>query len=148
MYNVNNQKGITLMSLTIYITILTIVIGVMTIVSTTFYDNISELTNTPRYLSEFNKFTMFFATDVKNYNSATVTDNTVIFEEGPTYKFQGVSIYRNDVKIAGNILACKFQSKTYNVNSITKNIISVYMKIGKDSQNYTEKEIEFTLRYW
>lgn len=148
MHNINKEKGITLVSLTIYMVILTVVMSVMTVVTTTFYDNISELNSTPRYLAEFNKFAMFFVADVKNYNSATVTDNTIIFDNGPTYKFEGISIFRNDVKIAGNILACKFQLKTYNVNLTTKNIISVYTKIGKDSQHYVEQEVEFTLKYW
>ena len=55
-----NQKGITLPSLVAYISILMIVIAAMTTMSTFFYKNISGVVDTPKYLSEFNKFSMFF----------------------------------------------------------------------------------------
>ena len=83
-----NQKGITLTSLVAYISVMMIVIATMTTISTFFYSNISEVVDTPKYLSEFNKFTMFFVTDIKNYRNANVTSNTIEFEGGPTYKYQ------------------------------------------------------------
>ena len=138
-----NQKGITLTSLVAYISVMMIVIATMTTISTFFYSNISEVVDTPKYLSEFNKFTMFFVTDIKNYRS-----NTIEFEGGPTYKYQGNAIYRNDVKIAKYVMNCNFTLSQYNVDSKSKNIINVDMQIGKNAEKSVQKNVDFVLKYW
>ena len=145
---INNENGITMTSLVIYIIILTMVIGILTTISTFFYTNMGEAIKVPKYANEFNKFAMFFGTDVKNYNNATVTQSTIQFEDGPTYKYQDDSIYRNDVEIAKNIIMCKFSIHQYNVNTVTKNIINVDFQIGKDNNNMIAKNVDFTLKYW
>ena len=143
-----NQKGITLTSLVEYISVMMIVIATMTTISTFFYSNISEVVDTPKYLSEFNKFTMFFVTDIKNYRNANVTSNTIEFEGGPTYKYQGNAIYRNDVKIAKYVMNCNFTLSQYNVDSKSKNIINVDMQIGKNAEKSVQKNVDFVLKYW
>ena len=144
-----NQKGITLTSLVIYMMALTIVMAAMTAMSTYFYDNIGEVLDTPKYLGEFNKFTMFFVADIKNYSSATVTDTTIEFENGPTYVFKNGGIYRNDFKIADYIMSCTFtEEEPYKVGTISKNIINVNMQIGKNENRSVTQNLDFTLKYW
>lgn len=143
-----SQKGITLTSLVIYMIVFTIIIGVMTTISTFFYSGIGEVVDTPKYMAEFNKFSMFFVADVKNYNNATVTTNSIQFENGPTYRVDGAYIYRNDVAICKYIMNCSFTAKTYNVNNITKNLINVNMQIGKNDKKSVTKNVDFTLKYW
>ena len=145
---IKKQKGITLTALVIYIVIFMLLIGVMTTISTFFFNNIGGVVDTPKYLSEFNKFSMFFIADVKNYNNATVTSNMIEFDDGPTYKYDGTYIYRNDVLICKNIMNCTFTSKQYNVNTKTKNLINVDMQIGKNDDKSVTKNVDFTLRYW
>lgn len=145
---IKNQNGITIASLVIYIAIFTLVIGIMTTISTFFYSGIGEVVDTPKYLAEFNKFSMFFVTDVKNYNSATVSENKIQFENGPTYSYDGTYIYRNEKMICRNIMNCVFTSKTYNVNTTTKNLINVSMQIGKNDEKSITKNVDFTLKYW
>lgn len=143
-----NNKGITLLALTIYIFIFTLIIGVMTTISSFFYGRVYDVVDAPKHVSEFNKFVMFFSTDIKNYNSANVTNTTIDFENGPKYKYQNNKIYRNDVLIAKDILECNFLLKQHNVNTITKNIINVDLKIGKENKSTLNKNIDFTLKYW
>ena len=144
-----NEKGITLTSLVIYVLAFSIVMGVMTTISVFFYGNVGKANNTPKYLGEFNKFTMFFVADIKNYNSATVTSTTREFENGPTYIFKDEAIYRNDIKIAKYIMNCTFTAEEpYKVGTVSKNIINVNMKIGKNDNNYVTQNVDFTLRYW
>ncbi len=143
-----NQKGVTLVSLVLYVIALTIVVAIMTTMSTYFYTNIGGVLHTPKYLAEFNKFTMFFVTDVKGYSSATVTSDTIQFENGPTYKYQDGEIYRNDLKIAEYIMDCDFSMWQYTVNSFSKNIINVNLKIGESEEEYFIQDIDFTLKYW
>lgn len=142
------ERGVTLTALTIYMIIFTLVIGVLTTVSTFFYGNIYEVIDQPKYVTEYNKFIMFFGVDIKNYNSAEVTDTTIKFAGGPTYVYKDNVIFRDDTIIAKNILNCKFSLKTYNVNDLVKNIINVDMMVGKDSEHSLEKSIDFTLKYW
>ena len=125
-----------------------IVIAAMTTMSTFFYKNISGVVDTPKYLSEFNKFSMFFVADIKNYSNANVTSNTIEFENGPTYKYQGNAIYRNDVKIAEYIMSCDFTLSQYNVDTTSKNIINVNMQIGKTAEKSVQENVDFVLKYW
>lgn len=147
---IESSKGVTLVALTIYILVFTLIIGVMTTISTFFFGNISQVVNTPKYVSEFNKFVMFFATDIKNYSEANVTETTIEFENGPTYKFENNAIYRNNALIAKYIMNCSFTASEYNenTNNITKNIINVNMQIGKNEKNSVTRNIDFTLKYW
>lgn len=144
----NNEKGITLASLVIYIIIFMIIIAIMTTISTFFFNNINGAINTPRYVSEFNKFTMFFGVDIKNNTTAVVTPNTIEFENGLKYEYKDNSIYRNNVRIAKDIISCNFTGDIYTVNSVDKNIINVDIKIGKSEDDSFEKNIDFVLRYW
>lgn len=143
-----SNKGVTLTSLVIYVFALTIVMAAMTTMSTFFYTRIADVLDTPKYLAEFNKFTMFFVTDIKNYNNATVTDTTIEFEGGPTYSYNNGAIYRNDVKIAEYIMNCTFTPETYNVNTTAKNIINVNVQIGKSDNRFIAQNVDFTLKYW
>lgn len=145
---IKDNKGITLSALVIYIIVFMIVISIMTTISTFFYSTITDIIDTPQYLSELNKFIMFFGIDIKNYNTAVVTDNQIQFEGGPIYKFENNSIYRDDVLIAQKVLKCTFTPKEYNVNNITKNLINVDIQIGKDNQDSMKRKIDFTLKYW
>ena len=149
MKKIKNNKGITLLALIVYITIFILVIGVMTTISSFFYGNMKNVTIEPKYASEFNKFTMFFAVDIKNNKEATVENNLIKFNDDLVYKYENNCIYRNDLLIAQNILDCKFSlNAPYTVNSVSKNIVNVYMKRGKSEDNYFEENIDFTLKYW
>ena len=91
---------------------------------------------------------MFFVVDIKNYNEAIVTDTTIEFENGPIYSYRNNMIYRNDVVIANYVMECKFTPKQYDVSNITKNLINVNMKIGKEAEETITRNIDFTLKYW
>ena len=145
---VKNDRGITLTTLVIYISVLTLVIGVLTTISTYFYTNIGSVVDSPKYVNELNKFAMFFVVDIKNYNNATVSSNTIQFEGGPVYKYENNCIYRNDVEIAKDVMNCSFSLKNETVSSVSKNIINVAIQIGESESNSMTENIDFTLRYW
>lgn len=60
------QKGITLLSLIVYIILLTFVIAMLSVVSSLFFSNTKYITENSKNISEFNKFNMYFIEDVKN----------------------------------------------------------------------------------
>ena len=144
----SSEKGITLTALVVYMVIMVIIIGIMTTISSGFFKNVYNVIDTPQYLSEMNKFIMFFGVDIKNYNNATVTSDTIQFENGPTYKYQDGAIFRNDLKIAEYIMNCDFTMWEYTSNSFSKDIINVSLKIGESEEEYLTQNIDFTLKYW
>ena len=145
---IKSERGITLSALMLYIVVFMIIISTMTIISTSFFNGLDKVMDTPKYVSEFNKFVMFFVTDVKNYNEADVTSDTIIFKNGPIYEYKNNTIYRNDVEIANSIINCTFTPKQYNVNTVIKNLINVNMLIGQNGESIIGRNIDFTLRYW
>lgn len=143
-----SEKGVTLTSLILYIMVATIVIGTMAVISSNFFSNVDKTQNQNEYAEEFNKFNMFFIQDVKNNNSAEVSNNQITFRDGNTYIYNSTekNVTRNGTVIAKNIRNLQFTSGTYAVNTTTKNLITVNMSIGKN--NVFQKQIEYVLKYW
>ncbi|MGN1269437.1 MAG: hypothetical protein ACI4UU_01010 [Clostridia bacterium] len=143
-----SNKGVTLTSLILYIMIATIVIGTMAVISSNFFFNVGKTRDQNEYAEEFNKFNMFFIQDVKNHNTAEVTDTTITFENGSIYIYNPTkkNITRNGIVIAKNIENLQFSTDTYTVKDTIKNLINVNMSIGKN--NVFQKEIEYVLKYW
>ena len=146
--NVKSEKGVTLISLIIYVLILVIVVSMLSAVSSVFFNNTEYLTNNAKYISEFNKFNMYFIEDVKKNKSAEVTSNQIKFEDGTvyTYVLNDRGIYRNKVKICENIAYCMFEDEEKVVNNVTKKIIIV--KVVIDASNLFETTNRYVLRYW
>lgn len=147
-----NQKGVTLISLIIYIIVLTIIISILSLVSQSFFNNIKYITEKGKYVSEYNKFNMYFIKDVKNNkNILECTKSRVILEDGTVYTYESEeqSIYRNKVKICNNISACNFtktETNSKETGNIKKYIIKVEMLI-KGSKNLKTTN-EYVLKYW
>ena len=94
------ERGITLTSLVIYIIVFVIIIAIMATVSNYFYSNINGIKDSPKYVSEFNKFCMFFIADVKrNTEVVSVSENNLQFADGTKYEYRDNSIYRNNEEI-------------------------------------------------
>ena len=66
------ESGITLVSLTIYIIAFAVVIGIISVLTSFFYSNVVNLSDTGENSAEFTKFNMYFLEDinvkVKNQN--------------------------------------------------------------------------------
>ena len=144
------EKGITLASLIIYMILLMFAISMLAIISDMFFSNTNYITESGKYISEFNKFNMYFIEDVKNNNNTyEVTNNQIIFEDGTVYTYYEApdsSIYRNKVKICTNITYCKFTKTEEKQNNTIKNLIQVHMAI-KSSKLFEVKN-EYVLKYW
>lgn len=143
-----SEKGVTLTALVVYMIMFTIVLSIMSTISSHFYKNIAEIKDSPQYIAEFNKFSMFFVADVKrNSEINTITDTTLEFADGTSYRYENGSIYRNDKKIAKYIKSFKFTQTNHTVNSTTKKIVNVNTILGNKSESMT-RDIDFVLKYW
>ena len=149
-----SEKGITLIVLSIYIIVFSIIIVLLANLSSYIYSNIENINDSSVDISEINKFNMYFISDIKTNNQAdvkTLSDNNqntiqIIFQDGDVYSYveDEKSIYKNEQKIARNIEA--FNAEGYKKNN--KTYIQVSIEIGtKDEANYT-KTTNYILKYW
>lgn len=150
--NIKSEKGITLTALIVYIIVLSIVMGIVTSISTFFYDNIFIIRDSAKYASEFDKFNSFMVIDVKNNTKVNIDseNKTIIFEDGTTYVYNqnDKGIYRGKVKVATNVSRLECSKKIITVNNIDKQILSIDIVIGNSKRTLVNKQIDYTLRYW
>lgn len=140
-----SQKGVTLISLTIYIIAMSIVIGILATVTTFFYKDIKDVNIDIDPITQFTNFNSFFTDEVNNSNLRVVecgTDsnqNYIVFSNGVQYTYvpENKGIYRNKVKICRNVENCIFSETIKN----GKSVITVDFK----SEN-KERTINYTLQ--
>lgn len=138
------ENGITLISLIIYIIILTVVMSILAIVAESFFSNTEYITDTGKYTSEINKFNMYFVEDVKkNKEIYSINSREVVFANGTVYTNRDKGIYRNKTKICDNVYYCRF-SKSTDTESKTAIKVTIIM----DSPKYFSVDNEYVLKYW
>lgn len=133
-----NQKGITLMALTIYIIIFTLVIGVVARLTSYFYKNVMNFDETTKSYAEINKFNMYFLQDMKN--EGTEISN---FIEDDDNKYIGITLY-NSNNYETNVYKFEKENNAIyrNGNLICKNINAVQFKINEDNKNIMNVLVE------
>lgn len=137
-----SQKGITLISLTVYIIVTLIMVAVIAVISTYFYTNTDTSSKTINPLTEYTKFNGFFSEEI-NHNNLKILkceEDYIVFDTGIQYSYvpENKGIYRNHVKICRDVERCIFENKIKN----GKNVISVYMKIGTSKGKNVDYTIE------
>lgn len=147
-----SEKGITLIALTVYIIVISIVVGIVATISTFFYGNLNILKDSAKYACEFDKFNSSLISDVKA-NKHVIIDNdekTIIFEDGTTYKYNDSDdgIYRGQNKIASHVTYFTVSKKTIVIDNVDKEILTINIIIGDSSRSLINKQIDYTLRYW
>ena len=141
-----SEKGITLISLIIYLIGLTVAIVMITVVSSYFYKNIDGNIGTIDSLVEYTKFNSYFTEQMNKENIEVVacelneTDNInyIVFNDGTQYTFikENGGVYFGCIKIAGNVEVCKFEY-TDGADQGEKKTVKVTMKFI-DSENIKE----------
>lgn len=125
-----NERGITLISVTIYIIVMAIVVGVIAVISGFFYNSIEDVDNAQQPAQEYTEFNRFFSDEVNRSGATIIMCETtyVIFDNNVEYSFVAGNrgIYRNGVKICNNVDSCTFSKGTQN----GKTTITVEMVIG------------------
>ena len=148
------ESGITLVTLIVYLMIVSAILAALTNLSSHVYKNIDKLGSENLSAEEFNKFNVNFIKSVKSNKKATVTNNnqnvTIVFDDGTTYNYINGenSIYKYKIKIAKNINY--FTADVQNINN--KNVIQVQIGTGKKDtavgNNDFGKTINYVLKYW
>lgn len=134
------QKGVTLTSLAIYITMVLIIIGTLAVISGTLQSNIKEIYTEGTNNAEIDKFNIYFLKEIKKQGNLIdiISDNEILFASANKYTFNASDkcIYLNDnIKIAEYIEKCEFDGEPNN------SVIIVKIK----AENGEEKSIEYVL---
>lgn len=142
------EKGITLISITIYVIIMLIVVSVITVLTSYFYTNVDINSVSEDLNQQYTKFNSYFTEEVNKkgnkllkigqIESDTGNQNYIIFSSGNQYTYvpQNQGIYRNQVKIAQNITGCTFSSKK-EANGKTTITVTITGKNFEKTTTYT-----------
>lgn len=137
-----SDKGITLISITIYVIVMAIVVGVVAIISTFFYSNMNDTAQDLDPITEYTKFNSFFSDEVNHSNIKILEcgttengQNYIAFDNGVQYTFipENQGIYRNHVKIANGVTNCTF---TRNIKN-GKDVVEVLFQAGDRTRETT-----------
>lgn len=114
-----NNKGITLISLIIYVIAMTIVIGIIATLTSFFYKNIN-IEDINNDTTQFTKFSSIFLDEINKEKNIIIDCKTslqnglkvsyIVFSSGNQYTFKSENncIYKNKIKICNNINDCDF----------------------------------------
>ena len=132
-----SQKGITLISLTIYVIVMAIVIGVIAIVTGVFFKSLQQSNFYTDPIAEYTAFNSYFSEEVNHSGLKILNceDNYVAFDNGIVYTFseENQGIYRNQVKICKDIEQCTFSETIKN----GKQVVEVRIKAGSQDRTTT-----------
>ncbi len=132
-----SQKGITLISLTIYVIVMAIVIGVIAIVTGVFFKSLQQSNFYTDPIAEYTAFNSYFSEEVNHSGLKILNceDNYVAFDNGIVYTFseENQGIYRNQVKICKDIEECTFSETIKN----GKQVVEVRIKAGSQDRTTT-----------
>ena len=151
-----SEKGITMVSLAVYIIAMITVVTFITIATGYFQKNIDVSGQSYDYLAEFTKFETFLSgetninqnkileispEEVSNQNSITNGQIYIAFSSGNQYTYvkENKAIYKNNVKIASEVEQCNFTEKILNGHEA----VEVTMKVRDKTRT-----MNFTLKNW
>ena len=105
------EKGITLVSLVIYVVVMIMVIGVMNSIITSFYNNTDVLKGNVQEVVEFNKFNIYFLKEIKGNGKKVdrVEENYILFLSGNSFSIAENAVYYNNIKICNGVKNLRFE---------------------------------------
>ena len=128
------ESGITLLTLIVYVIVLTFIVATVSTINMTFYSNLEKFDGDAESTVGYSKFNMYFLKDIKKENVKVLgKDETYIIlscnGEQIEYSVQNKALYKNKIKICSNI-----EDSSFDVNG---NKITVFLKIGEFEKTTT-----------
>lgn len=126
-----NEKGITLVSLVVYVIVMTLVIGIISSIITNFYKNTDTVKGNVEEIVKFSKFNNYFLKEVKTVNNKvdTISANYILFTSGNSFSISNNTIYYNNIEICNEVQSMEISA------GADETIVNV--KIGFENFNKT-----------
>ena len=125
-----SQKGITLISLTIYVIVMIAVVGIIAVVTGVFMKSLKDADFYNDPIAEYTAFNSYFSEEVNHPGIKILEckDDYIVFDNNVQYSFiaENKGIYRNKVKICWDIDSCTFSQGIE--NGIT--VVTVHFVAG------------------
>ena len=141
-----NDKGITLMTLMIYIISLIIAIAILTIVTTYFRSNLDKMRDNSLDIAEHDKFKVYFLEETKRKDNEVSKDpeggTEIKFTSGNKYKYikSDSAVYlintTENIKVAERVKYCRF----YMEKEGDKTILTVVLEVGNE-----RREVQYVM---
>ncbi len=148
------NKGITMLSLVVYVAVFLVVIAVVANISSFFYKDITTMDAETTSDYEYNKLNLYLLEETKKTGNEIVSVNSdyVEFSSGNIFKKQSNKIYfieqSNDTKmlLCDNVEELKFEKATENGKNILKMNITLTSFDNRNS-NDTRKTTSYNTNY-
>ena len=146
-----SEKGVTLISLTVYVIVMAIVVSIVAVISSYFYTNTQDINESIDPITEYTKFNTFFSDEVNHENikvlecktsyenpddiNSNIISSYIVFDNGVQYTFlsENNGVYRNKVKICSGVENCNFQYEIKNGKAVVKVIFKVKDKVREST---------------
>ena len=108
-YNLTNkkEKGVTLISLTIYVVVMVLVIALIAVITSFFYNNVINIDKEAVELAELNKLNLYMIEETEKEGNSIETISSdgkkITFNNGNAYIIQDNGIYQNTIRICTNV---------------------------------------------
>jgi len=136
------QKGITLMSLVIYVAVMLVIIGIMSAITTDFSKNMDTVQGNVQEIVEFSKFNNYFLKEVKTTNNKVdhiSEDNTyILFTTGNSFSILDNKIYFNKIKICEQVQEMQI-TFGQNGDEVDKSIVNVTLNFKNFNKSISYK---------
>ena len=136
------EKGVTMISLVVYVAVMTVVIGVMSSIITNFYQNTDTVQGNVQEIVEFSKFNNYFLKEVKTNNNKvdhiSNENNYILFTSGNSFSIFDNKIYYNNIKICDEVESMQI-SLGKNGDGIDKSIVNVTLKFESFNKSLSYK---------
>ena len=144
------EKGVTLISVTIYVIVMLIVVSIITVLTVYFYRNVDVNSANEDFNQQYTRFNSYFTEEINrkgnkiagyediNDEVGNLKQRYIIFSSGNQYTFvkQNQAIYMNDTKIAENITRFEYNIQQTNGKTTITVVISKGDNLTRTT-NYT-----------
>lgn len=136
------ENGVTMISLVVYVAVMTVIIGVMSAIITNFYNNTDTVQESVQEIVEFNKFNNYFLKEVKTNNNEvdhiSNGNNYILFTSGNSFSISNNAVYYNNIKICNGVQSMQI-SLGKNGDGIDKSIVNVTLNFKSFNKSISYK---------
>lgn len=135
-----NERGITIVSLIVYVIVMSIVLVLMSAIINSFYNNIDAVQGNVQEIIEFNKFNNYFLKEVKANNNEvdSLSSNYILFTSGNSFSLSNNAIYYNNIEICNEVQSMQI-TLGKDGDGIDKTIINVTLTFENFSKSINYK---------
>lgn len=141
---IKNNKGVTLISLSIYVVAMLAVIAVIATFKSNIDEQIDSMGEYTSVVPEINKMNMYMLGEANIENNKVLRKNAegtyIAFSSGNDYMFNNNNIYKNSIKILSDVKNCTFEIGKENNNDV------LYVNFEVGNEESVSKKLKYVIK--